>query len=498
MGRLTDIGLKELEEVLSAWQKQDSLPADVGQCVFPKQLRSVRWAMITENVKNDDTARGEAFISITSDLIKRKWEETSQVTPKSPVAERWSVLLHYVVLQTSAKDTAMALHISLRTLYRRFAEAKPLLLFALRSKDQGLVAGVTYYDEFHDRLKQTDGHLERPKETDAYWALLQGGEERSSSRAVIIEGSPGVGKTSLGLSLARKYQNEKGGTVFWHTFNDSPNSLEDLAVHSSAFFALQGDLRLWHALQLGKKPDDVIHVFLASANGGNSLLCFDNCHQAEGSHVTQTLLTQLCESMCPVILISRETPLLPERLLGRKLGGMTSSQALNVLRRSGIRIAAASSSFRTLYSKTGGNPQLIGLCGRLMTDMPADNWASFLNCMPSRELVWSYIVRNFLNTLDSGERDVISSLVFIFGGKADKQALCISVGTSSAIDSIQRLTRKNVLKELSDGSVETCDILTDLHKQLGPTYFGINSSELRKRHLRVAKNETINGRLISA
>jgi len=493
-----DADLQALKEVLFIWQRHDYLAAEIGTCELVRKLRSVRWALIRSNRKNTDIERGDTFISFTSDLIMKKCNETEKLGLESPLAQRWLVLLHHLVLQSSVKETQKKLWIEERTVYRRLAEAKSLLLAELRTEDARLLEEIIYYDEFHDRICQIEGHVARPHQLAIHWRFLQGDVVNSHSKTTVIDGPPGVGKTSLGLSLGRKYQSEFQSEVFWHTFTDNPHNIEDLLYHAAGFFAVQGDLRLWNAIHLQGEADVIDSIFLSCAIESGSLLCIDNCHFIEANEPITTLLWRLSESSCRVLLISRETPSFVSSLIGPKLSGMTSNQSLSMMRRSGIKLEAASSSFRTLYSSTGGNPQLLLYSAELMRSLPAQSRSSLLSNMPTRETVWAYIVGNFIHVLTDIQQEVLASLCFVFNGKADKASLYAAIEVSSAMDTIYELIKSNILIELEDGSVENHQILTDWHRILGFAHFGIRIQGLNKKHVKVADHQTSVGQFLDA
>ncbi len=417
-------------------------------------LEMVRWR-----------AEQKAFPATPTDLIQALRDTLREAidTLKPQEQERrgdrrWRTyhLLHFVYWEEQPGDVvAPKLYISRRTLYRDLNKAVSRLTDILRDMDarlKGQVPPLAKWVESIPTLRSFVGRAGELADYQRKWI---------AHHLIVVEGIAGIGKTSLGTELARRYVGER--PVFWYTFRGRLNDdVHSVLLALAAFLARQGNGALWRFLQLSSEaatpqPLSLKISYLVNSLGAEQyVLCFDDFHLVNEDPRLSSLFDELQDKakagQLLLLIISRQTPHFVKELVCPPLEGLNRMDAHQLLERAKLS-ALPEELFDELYTKTGGNPQLLNLFAAWTMGQDSTNGGlqRFVATMPETREVHHYLLHNVYNSLEIREQEAVKVLSLL-RSPTEYPAIKAVAGEQVAREmrtALQSLATKHIVEELA-------------------------------------------------
>ena len=309
-------------------------------------------------------------------------------------------------------------------------------------------------------LPQVLAPVAREREHDRYVAQLRQG------RSVVIKGMAGVGKTTLGASVAREVVPEE--KIFWFTFDAvEKNGADALFWALAAFLETRGEPELWNYLHgelESSRPLDTtvkLNLFLAGLSEGGYLLCFDDFHVVRDADdvtnlfrvIEERLAAQRRELPVRFLIMGRDVPAAMQHLAAEPLGGLPTQGTEAILARHDLTLAPRL--LQRLHERTEGNPKLVDLAAAAIWQMgeDADAIGRFIDSMASARGIRDYLMTHVYETL-SREEQVVTNVLSIFPAAIERrvvEAIVHDEGVSGVAALLMTLTDKAIAGELADG-----------------------------------------------
>lgn len=249
---------------------------------------------------------------------------------------------------------------------------------------------------FVQSIPKSDGFVGR----DAELAALEG-----EDRVVVVEGMPGIGKTTLVAHFAQRAAREHA--VFWHSFR-GVESLNWLANRLAVFLAHHGDRGLLEAIERHAEPADKRELMLRAFDDPRLVFVLDDVHRVEDEDV-RSFLTDAVRSVgrSKLVLASRERlrydPSTPSvRLL--RLGGLGDEAVLSLMQRHGL--AADAGLLPKVREEVGGHPLALHLFLETARERGVDP-RELLDRIPERNLE-DYLLQEVYASLADAEKEVLA------------------------------------------------------------------------------------------
>ena len=213
------------------------------------------------------------------------------------------------------------------------------------------------------------------------WEVLERGQ------SVALSGTSGIGKTSLGSSLGRLWQ-QRGGAVFWYTFRPGLNDqLESLLFGLGHFLKEQGCPGLWSHMLTPEGETRQSHLALGflradleQARPARPLLCFDEVDLLdsgeEGGEAALPVL-ELLDSLrgqAAVLLMGQR--MVVDTELHIALTGLDSADIQHLFSSAHIPLTPTEAAW--LGQRTQGAPRLLELIIALCATGRAKSSSAFL------------------------------------------------------------------------------------------------------------------------
>lgn len=251
-------------------------------------------------------------------------------------------------------------------------------------------------------------------------------ELRGEETVCVIEGMPGIGKTSLVAQYARDVRSQR--PVFWHSFR-GVESLNWLANRLAVFRAQNGDRALLEATEAHLEPADLREAVLRGLDDEAFVIILDDVHTLQDEEVSTLISDAIARVRQGKLVVSgRERPRYDPTLGHVKLlhlGGLDDEAVGAFLEQKGIDLDA--DLLPLVRQEVGGHPLALNLFLEAARDLGVEP-RELLDRIPESNLE-DYLLQEIYGALSENERRVLS-IASVFR-------------TSFAIDDLRVLSTKN-------------------------------------------------------
>ncbi len=283
-------------------------------------------------------------------------------------------------------------------------------------------------------------HLPAPEEfvgRHAEMAALQGVHP-----VVLVEGMPGIGKTSLLASFARARGSD---AVFWHSFR-GVESLNWLANRLGLFLAQHGHPQLLEAVERGAETADKRNLLLEAMDLEELTIVLDDVHRVEDPIVRDFLADAVNHVRRGRLVVgARERP--PHnpsasniRLI--EMRGLEDEAVSEFLQRKELTVPE--DLLPRLRDEVGGHPLALNLFVEAVKSAGGDVEA-FLDGVPERDLE-EYLLQEIYGRLEDDERRVLGLASLFRGTFTHEDILALSSRNPHGV--LLRLRRRLLVQAL--------------------------------------------------
>ncbi|MBI3538437.1 MAG: tetratricopeptide repeat protein [Chloroflexi bacterium] len=241
---------------------------------------------------------------------------------------------------------------------------------------------------------------------------------------LIIEGMPGVGKTTLGALLAREEQ-KRGRRVFWIDFDSTvKNNAEIFVWDIAAFLAQDGKTELWDFLQsetdASRRRDKAarFELMLSLLASGEYTLCLNDLHVVLRDEeitfffgrIQKRFLYRESELPTRFVVMTRQVPAFLGEVAREELSGFDETDARAFL--TAQRVELVDADFREMYRQVEGNPQFLRLsiAGLLAHKNDPVAIGKFIQGLAGQRNIRDYLMKEIYGTLNDSEKRVLDAL----------------------------------------------------------------------------------------
>jgi transcriptional regulator with XRE-family HTH domain len=245
-------------------------------------------------------------------------------------------------------------------------------------------------------------------------ALAQLGLGLATERAVALCGLAGVGKTTLGATLARNYAHD--APVFWLTLSDGVSTTVDTIIRQLALFALaHGQESVRPLLQRQDRAQPLREQLtllgaaltqMANARATPPLLCFDNAHIVRHDPQVSQILNHLCATTPTALLLICREALTSTGMAQIGLAGLEPDEGRALIAQLTGRRGQALSA--RLIERTGGHPLLLRLALGLLDQ--CDRPEELIERLERQPVVATYLSETLLGQLPPAAMQLIKTI----------------------------------------------------------------------------------------